>query len=445
MASLWLNQSFLRLVGGRLITNAGDSVYAVAALWLVWELTGSSTFTGIAGFLFFGTQPLQFLVGPLVDGWDLRRVLIGTQAIQAIGVLAIPVAAVLGMLNVWIVLAVIPVLGMVNQFVYPAQNAALPQIVDEDELVSANSVLSLVYQGVDIVFNALSGVVVAVAGAVALYAVDAVTFAVAALLFAGVRISGAAGSADSADTGDESSTGEAGSVFDVFGDAFDGYFDELRTGADYLRGTVLLDIIFGGMVLNFGFGMMMAVLPPFAETLGGSEFYGFLMASLAAGMLLGAVAAGQFESVPLGWLYAVGFGVSGLLLVMAIVVGNRWLTLGLFSLAFLPSGVVQVLSSSVVQSAVENGMIARVSSVQTSLSTSMMPVGSFVGGTLAGFTSPGTVLVGFGGVTILAAGYFGLRGRVRTLPDVTEIEGSDLDLRPPDADPESDRPGEIGA
>ena len=37
------NPDFRRLLLGRLVTNAGDSLYAVAAMWLVYTLSGSTT------------------------------------------------------------------------------------------------------------------------------------------------------------------------------------------------------------------------------------------------------------------------------------------------------------------------------------------------------------------------------------------------------------------
>ena len=45
--SLRRNRNFLGLLG-RLVTNAGDSLYAVVAVWLVHDFTGSTVYTGIA-------------------------------------------------------------------------------------------------------------------------------------------------------------------------------------------------------------------------------------------------------------------------------------------------------------------------------------------------------------------------------------------------------------
>ena len=128
---------------------------------------------------------LRFLVGLLVDRWRLRRILLGTQLVNAVGVLLIPLAAAMGRLSVWLVLVVIPI----SNFVYPAQNAALPRLVGDDLLTRANSLFSTTTQTVDTVARGVAGALIAaLGGAVALFAVDAVTFVVAALLFAGVTV-----------------------------------------------------------------------------------------------------------------------------------------------------------------------------------------------------------------------------------------------------------------
>ncbi|GAY74654.1 MFS general substrate transporter [Sporolactobacillus inulinus] len=50
MNLLTQNRNFRLLFSARLITNIGDSVYFIAAMWLVYQLSGSSFFSGLAGF-----------------------------------------------------------------------------------------------------------------------------------------------------------------------------------------------------------------------------------------------------------------------------------------------------------------------------------------------------------------------------------------------------------
>lgn len=288
---LWKNQNFRRLLAGRIVTNAGDSLYSVAAMWLVFDLTGSTTYSGIAGFLVFIPRAFQFLTGPLVDQWSLRPLLIVTQFLQALIVLVIPIAAFLNSLTVEIILIVIPVLAMINQFVYPAQYAALPRILGEDQLTRANSAFSFAEEGTNMAFEALGGVLIGVVGAVSLFYVNSVTFAVAIILFAGIRVPTTDQNEDTPIQGDTSS-----------------YFSDLADGIHVVRGSVWTKLILAASVANFMVGVTIATLPAFAAIRGGPEIYGALFAALGAGLAIGAAVASRLTWMQFGRIKIFGFG-----------------------------------------------------------------------------------------------------------------------------------------
>lgn len=426
MRSLFRNRNFRRLFAGRLITNVGDSLYFVAATWLVYDLTGDPFFSGLAGFLVMAPQGLQVFAGPLVDRWDLRRVLVTTQIVQGIVILALPVAAHLGWLSVWVVLAVMPLLSLLNQFVYPAQSAALPRIVEQDELVEANSLFSLAYQGTELVANAAAGVLVALVGAVTLFAVDSVTFAAAALLFVTVRVPPAgAGDSDPSDS-DNTASEAATAIADGGSERTDDpetYRESLREGVGFVRGTVLAPIVLGATLVNFvASGATIGVLPAFADGLGGSGVYGALMGAIAGGMLVGAVVASRFDGLPFGRLSIGSFLLSGSLWIVAIAAGWLPATVTLFALAFVPIGASNVLLSSMVQSAVPDRLLGRVSGLLGSASQAAVPVGALLGGALASVLGPAVVMAGGGVSVLLLAGYWFARPQLRTMAPVSDVE-----------------------
>lgn len=459
MRHLLADTDFRRLFTGRLVTNAGDSLYYVAAMWLVWELTHDPVYSGVAGFLTMGPSALQFLFGPLVDRWDIRRILVGTQAVQAVLVLVIPLAAYTGHLSVWLVLAVMPTLALVNQLVYPAQSAVLPRIVEQDDLVDANSAFSLAYQGVEMVFNAVGGIVVAAFGAVTLYAVDSVTFVVAAALFAGVYVPPAADETtdsagqptdDAADassdvvatdgSGDDEPGASAESSADGGGskattsdaeestddaEAPTDYLAELREGFTVLRGTFLVLVFVGAAFVNFAAGVMMAALPAFADAVGGASAYGALMAAFAAGNLGGAVLASRLDHYGFGHLSIAAFAISGVLLGAAASVSWFPAVLALFGLAFVPIGVSNVLLASVVQAAVPESKLGRVSSLLGSASMFAIPFGTLTGGVVAGVLGPTAAIVALGVAVFLLAGYWLAVPALRTLPPIGDIDTLD--------------------
>lgn len=51
MRGLFRNRTFRWLLAGRVITNVGDSIYFVGAMWLVYSLTNDPVYTGVAGFV----------------------------------------------------------------------------------------------------------------------------------------------------------------------------------------------------------------------------------------------------------------------------------------------------------------------------------------------------------------------------------------------------------
>lgn len=222
-----------------------------------------------------------------------------------------------------------PVLALLNQLVYPAQTAAIPRLVEQEELVSANSMFALAYQGVDAVFNALAGVLVAVVGAVALFTLDAVTFVLAAALFATLSVPrpDAEGTGSDITSGavpetpipdpeavlnagrpsreempvDEDSTPDTNSdtITPDGAGALSSYLADLREGIAYLRGTFVVPMLVGSVVINFALGATIAVLPSYGALIGGA-FASLLgpvpvIAAAGVGFLL---LAGYVASVP---------------------------------------------------------------------------------------------------------------------------------------------------
>ena len=404
MHPLIRNAAFLRLFSGRLVTNAGDSLYYIAAMWLVYDLSGSTFYTGFAGALTLTPRAFQFLVGPLVDRWSLRNILVRTQLVQALVVLIIPLAAWTGSLSVGVLLVVMPLLSMLNQFVYPAQSAALPRVVEDENLVEANSAFSFAYQGADTAFSALGGILIALIGATALFIVDSLTFAIAALLFAAVRVP----------PPEESS--------EKVGSATQDYLRKLSEGVSYVRGSVIVPILGASVVVNFTIGMAMAVLPAFANLRGGPETYGTLLAAVLGGLLIGALVASPLKRVGIGQLSVVGFTIGGLCWLAAVSASSVRTTALLFCLAWIPVGVTNVIFAAMAQTVVPDDLLGRVLSLAASASAAAQPIGSLLGG-VAGETLGSTLVISVIGVGFLFLTVVWLAHPVlRGLPTIEEID-----------------------
>jgi MFS family permease len=418
MRDLYKNVSFIRFFLGRATTNLGDSLYLIGALWLVHDLTSSTLFTGVAGFLLRGPQMIGFLAGPLVDRWDRRRTLVVTQVIQGVFVLTVPVASAFDRLSVWLVLTVMPTLSIISRFQYPAQSALLPQIVADDQLVRANSLFKITGRSADIAFNAAAGFVIAWLGATTLFLFDAVTFAVATLMFVGLSLPHAE---DSDSEGEPDTEGDSAGIVDE-------YISDLLEGINYLRGSLFIPIGLGGMVANFGAGIVTAIFPAFADSFGGAEMYGILMAALVAGNLGGSAASWLVEDVPYGKFASVGFTVTAAATLGAVVFKGSITTPVLLTVAFLPVGAFNVLLGSLLQSSVKQEYLGRVSSAFSSLTTVTLPLGSLAGGVVGDLFFPGAGLYLMAVAVFTLAVYFALNSRIRTLPRVADLNAERVAL-----------------
>ncbi|WP_161803744.1 MFS transporter [Halolamina sediminis] len=380
------NRSFRRLLAGRATSFLGDGLFTVAVMWLVFELTGSTTYTGLAGFLLRAPNALKVFAGPLVDRSRLGRVLVGSELLGAALALLVPLAALSGELSVWIVLGVLPFMALTELFAAPAQTAALPRIVDRESLVRANSAFSVVTSAVDAGAQALGGALVAAVGAVALYAVDAATYAVAAVVFLGVSIPAAEGADDESDPLDLAT-----------------YRRELREGIAVLTGSVLGLMLLASLLANFLTSAAFAVLPAYAAAISGAAGYGLLLGATTAGAIVGSLLAPGVEDRPLGVTNAVGLTLAGGLWIAGVELGGVAVTAALFAASRVPIGVYNVGVQATMQTGVPEDRLGRVTATVSSLSNVVGPFGLLLGGVAGDAVGATAVLLG-GGVGIAATG-----------------------------------------
>jgi predicted MFS family arabinose efflux permease len=125
------------------------------------------------------------LAGVLVDRWDRRRTLVAVSLAQAAFLL--PLLAVDGREQLWIVYLVTAVEAVLGQLNDPARNALVPALVGRDDLVGANALIGLNGNLARLAGGPLGGVLVEVAGLPGLVVGDAASFLVGAALLALVR------------------------------------------------------------------------------------------------------------------------------------------------------------------------------------------------------------------------------------------------------------------
>lgn len=142
VTQLLSNRIFARFwLAGLLFVLATWSLH-ITMLVYVFELTGSPFATGLIPV--FASVPgivLGPIAGVLVDRWDRKRVMAGS-ALALVGLLVVTIPFA-GQLGVEALYAIIFVQAMAMTFFVPAENALLPTLVRDDDLVTANSLNAL--------------------------------------------------------------------------------------------------------------------------------------------------------------------------------------------------------------------------------------------------------------------------------------------------------------
>jgi MFS family permease len=187
--------AFARLWLAGAVSETGDWLLLIALPVYVLQLTGSALVTSTVFLL--GLLP-GLVVGPLagvlVDRWDRRRTLIVVSLAQA--ALLLPLLAVRGHQQLWIVYAVAAAEAALAHLFQPAKNAQVAALVPAEDLVAANSLTGLTDNLARLVGGPLGGVILELGGLGGIVVCDAASFVIAAALLAGARVPVSAATAE---------------------------------------------------------------------------------------------------------------------------------------------------------------------------------------------------------------------------------------------------------
>jgi predicted MFS family arabinose efflux permease len=301
------HRDFRLVLAGGVVSQTGDWILLVGLMYRVYAMTGSTVATGLT--LLSSLVPqvlLGTIAGVFVDRWDRRRTMIIADLLLAAGLL--PLLAVHGAGQVWIVCVVLAWEAAVEQLFTPAQLAFIPALVPEDRLVAANALNGQVSDVSRLAGSGLGGLIAAVGGLTAVTLSDAASFLVSAGLLVLVRARVPAGARARSQAPGQPEP-EPGERLKAIGSELR---DGLRLAAKhpFLRALLLY-----GLITSVGENIMLTLFAPFVREVlhGTSEDYGLVNAAQAIGGIVGglfAVSLSQrFSATRLFTVSAVVFGV----------------------------------------------------------------------------------------------------------------------------------------
>ena len=184
------HRGFRLLAAGQLASNFGDAFYAVALPWFVLAGHGGALLLGTV-LVAYGVPRTVLLAvgGHASDRWRPWTVMLGSDAVRAVAVAALAVAAALGPARAAILVPIAVVLGAGEGLFLPGSFSIIPALLPDDDLQAGNALASGGTQLATLAGPAIGGALVAFAGPSPAFAIDAASFAVSAATLAGVRFS----------------------------------------------------------------------------------------------------------------------------------------------------------------------------------------------------------------------------------------------------------------
>ncbi len=131
---------------------------------------------------------LGLFAGVFVDRWRRKPVLVWASIGRAICLGAVPVLWLLGVLQIWHLVALLLCFGACSVFGFAATQSLLPQIVQRPKLLAANAALDQSDAAAQTAGPALGGLLTGLLGAPLAVAVDAVSYLVDAVLIGTLRV-----------------------------------------------------------------------------------------------------------------------------------------------------------------------------------------------------------------------------------------------------------------
>ncbi len=371
VASLWRHHDFVRLWTAAGISAAGTQVTLLALPLTAILVLHASAFE-VAALATAATIPnlaLGIAAGVWLDRVPRRPVMVAADLGRAIVLASVPVAYVFGVLTLAQLYLVALIGGSLNVVFEIASGAYLPSVVPRAQLVEANSKLQSAIVGAHAAGPSIGGALVTLFSAPIAIAVDAASFLISGSLIA------------SANAHDQVQREPKTTSLRT----------ELRQAATYLLSDPYLrPLLVGHALANVALGVLWAIVIVYAvrvlELTPGT--LGVILSLGQVGGVIGAALAHRLaERAGVGRVVVASFFLFGpATLLMSTATGQTavvFVTVG-WTLESLARSLYGVSATSVRQALVPDRLQGRVIGLTTTAGTGAFPLGTLLGGALAG-------------------------------------------------------------
>lgn len=291
MLAVVRQRNFGLLWVGQIISMIGDWVLFVVLPFYIYTLTGSTLATGIMFIvqtlprLFFGS-----VAGVFVDRWNRKYTMVIVNLMQAL--ILVPLFLVRSQDLIWIIYLCAFADSLVSQFFNPAQTAIIPMLVEEKDLLPANSLNSMSQELTRLVGPSLGGLLFGLLGVSSVVTLDLISFLFSAALVALIVLPARSTTAKQEQLAASASSMVRNSLVKVW--------QEWRAGMRLVKKEQLVSAIFIIIgIAMVGEGIIEVLIAPYVERILHSTplVLGWLMSAQAIGGILGSLAIPRLSKI----------------------------------------------------------------------------------------------------------------------------------------------------
>lgn len=355
------HRNYLLFFIGMLVSAAGTWMQIVAQGWLVYELSRSEWILGIVAF----ASAIPALIaspwgGVMVDRISKKSILLVTQTAAMILAFVLAALVLTNVVEVWHVIALAALTGLVNSIDAPARQALTPELIkNREDLPNAIALNAMVFNGARVIGPAFGGILLVTVGAGWCFFFNGVSFLAVIISLLMMDFPPM-----------ERATHQPSPLA------------QLKSGAAYIRQD---KAILGIMVLSTAlclFGVsFITVLPAYVDKVlgAGESAYANLTAAQGIGAVVGAILLATYANeVRRGWVVTAATIYFPIALIALAYTTNYWLAMVLMFI--LGVGFISQFNqlNVLLQLHVDNAMRGRVMSLYTLTFFGVSPFGNLL-------------------------------------------------------------------
>ncbi|MFD1735929.1 MFS transporter [Bacillus salitolerans] len=350
MSKVLFQRNFTLLLLSRQISKLGDGILLIALPFFIYDITGSALAAGtmfiaqMAPNLLFG-----LIAGVFVDRWDQKKIMIVSDILRALLLFSLVFVNSAEML--WMIYVVAFIQSSIASFFNPASRVILLKVVDKQNLMEANSIISVSSNIINLIGPSLGGALLGLGSFTVVVFVDTVSFFLSALLTFFI------------DIGNNNSNSIKSTYSNNTNDQVKNILYEIREGLCLiLKNKILYSAIVFMIIVWISLGIINVLFLPFVKDVlnGGAMELGWLQSAASVGGILGGIILLRIKKI---------FSIYRLIIYCSILTGvvylfvfnfpSLLLALFLYVLLEIPSVIFLVSIESLLQETVDENYRGR--------------------------------------------------------------------------------------